>query len=313
MNLSIIKNFCAIKRTPKYHYLFGLIITTVLLANSASFSSIKIIPSAREQAMGGAGVISALGPQAMYYNPALTSNLNSFAMNFNYNKWFLDTYNQSIFLVRPYRSLNLGFGIVNFNAGAFELRPDFPTDEILGDFNPVDFNFYFNASRKLNSGQNPVSLGVSARLYYSKIYEESATCYGLDAGLSYQPADNLSIGLSVTNIGTQLRYIREKFSVPRRFAAGANYLINFSTSQKLKFTADLAYLYYERVFNLNSGLEYIMNDKYFFRTGYKHSDQPNHLSAGIGIVVKNLRVEYAFTPYELDLGVNHHISLSIGY
>lgn len=288
-------------------------LSSLLLANSSSFSSIKITPSAREQAMGGAGVICALGPQSMYYNPALTSGINSFAVNFNYNQWFFDTYNQSIFLMRPFRYLNFGFGAVNFNAGELELRPDYPTNDILGEFSPVDFNFYFNISRKLTSAQNPVSLGASARLYYSKIYDQTATGYGFDAGLSYQPADNLQIGISIVNFATQMRYVREKFSVPRRFAAGADYLIKISANQKLKLAIDLAYLYYEQVFNLSSGLEYIIHDRYFIRSGYKHSDQPNYFSAGIGFIVKNLRVEYAFTPYQLDLGSNHHISLGIGY
>lgn len=300
----------------KYFGFIFFILSFTAFANLSSFSSLKIIPSAREQAMGGAGVIAAIGPQAMYHNPALTSELNAFAINFNYNKWFLDTYEQSIFLVRPLRALNLGFGMVGFNAGPLELRPNFPTDEILGEFNPVDFNFYFNLSRKIGTANDAFSLGVSGRLYYSKIYDETATGYGFDAGISYHPIPDLRVGFAIVNFGTQMRYISEKFSVPRRFATGADYLIKLNhnpNSPTLKLTSDLSYLYYEEKFNSNSGLEFILSDKYFVRAGYKLSGQPSHITAGIGFIVKNLRVEYVLTPNQFDLGSNHHISLSLGY
>ena len=131
------------------------------------FSSLRIIPSARECAMGGAGVISAIGPSAMYYNPALTAALKSFAVNINYTKWFLDTYEQSVFLTRPLPYFNLGLGLVNFNAGELEYRPDHPTENPYGEFNPVDFNFYLNLSRSAAK----MAYGISARVYYEKIYE----------------------------------------------------------------------------------------------------------------------------------------------
>ncbi|MBS4016506.1 MAG: PorV/PorQ family protein [Candidatus Latescibacteria bacterium] len=276
----------------------------------------KIIPSAREQAMGGAGVISALGPQSMYYNPALTSSLTSFAANFNYAKWFLDMYEQSVFLTRPFNNFSLGFGIVNFNAGQLEHRPDYPTEAIIGEFNPNDFTFYLNFSHKLVPEQGVIGLGASGRFYYSKILDATASAIGLDAGVFYQPVSNLRFGVSLLNWGTEMKYVSRKFSLPTRFLAGADYLIALNdkfTSPQVKLTADLSYLYYDKQLNLNSGLEIIISNNYFIRTGYRLNDPTNKFSAGFGLIVKNFRIEYAYTPYHLDLGTGHHLSLGLGY
>jgi hypothetical protein len=266
--------------------------------------------------MGGAGVISALGPQSMYYNPALTSLLTSFAANFNYTKWFLDMYEQSVFLTRPFNNFSLGFGVVNFNAGQLEQRPDYPTEAIIGEFNPNDFTFYLNFSHRLIQEKSTVGLGASARFYYSKIFEATASGFGLDAGIFYQPVSNLRFGVSLLNWATEMKYIYYKFSLPTRFLAGADYLIALNgkqTSPRLKLTTDLSYLYYDKKLNLNSGLEIIISNNYFVRTGYRLNDPTNKLSAGFGLIVKNFRIEYAYTPYQLDLGTGHHLSLGLSY
>jgi len=276
------------------------------------FSSLRINPSARECAMGGAGVISAIGPSAMYYNPALTATLKSFTVNINYTKWFLDTYQQSIFLTRPLPYFNLGLGVVNFNAGELEYRPDHPTESPYGEFNPVDFNFYLNLSRSAAK----MGYGISARVYYEKIYEYTATGIGADVGLSFVPVPNLQVGFSIINFGTTMRFIREDFLLPTKFLAGLNYNINFSQNSsfpKLKIASDLGYLFYDKKAELNSGLELSFKDKYFIRTGYKSTEQANHYNFGFGVIVQKFRIEYAYSPFDLNISGTHHFSLSLGY
>jgi hypothetical protein len=262
--------------------------------------------------MGGAGVISAIGPSAMYFNPALTASLKSFAVNINYTKWFLDTYEQSLFITRPLPYFNLGLGIVNFNAGELEYRPDHPTDNPYGTFNPSDFNFFLNISRSAPK----IMYGISARLYYEKIYENTASGFGADAGLSFDALPNLQIGCTITNFGTTMRFIQEDFWLPTKFSAGFDYNINFRQNNsplKLKVTSDLGYLFYDKKTELNSGLELSLKDKYFARAGYKSSEQTNHYNFGFGLIIKKFRIEYAYSPFNLNIGNVHHFSLSIGY
>lgn len=297
--------------------LFAIIITLsmAVAVQYSSFSSLKIIPSARECAMGGTGVTSALGPQAMYYNPALTSVLNSFAVNVNYMKWFLDMYEQSLFFVRPFSYFNLGLGVINFNPGKLDFRPDYPTEDPTGDFQPADFNFFLNLSKTTNQERYRTSFGISGRFYYQKIYEYTATGLGADLGLSVDLPSNFQMGFSIINFGTKMRFIREDFSLPTKFLAGLTYEIRNSTLNLIqgKICLDMGYLVYDKDLNLRGGLELSIKDKYFLRTGYKFGDESNHYNFGFGLIVKNIRIEYAFSPYDLNIGSTHHFSLSLGY
>jgi hypothetical protein len=161
-----------------------------------------------------------------------------------------------------------------------------------------------------------MSFGVSGRFYYQKIYEYTATSIGADAGLSFDLPSNFQIGVSLVNFGTTMRFIREDFSLPTKFLAGADYTVNLdmiSKNTKIKITSDLGYLFYDKKVDFNSGLELSFKDKYFLRTGYKFTDKTNHLNLGFGLIVKKMRIEYAFSPYNLDIGSTHHFSLSLGY
>jgi hypothetical protein len=296
------------------------IILLFLFINIASFSygsvsgysSLRIIPSARECAMGGTGVVSGLGPQAMYYNPALTSNITSFAVNVNYAKWFLDMYEQSIFLVRPFSSFNLGLGIVNFNAGKLDFRPDYPTDDPIDNFQPVDFNFLFNFSKKTEQEKYQTSFGVSGRFYYQKISEYTATAVGADAGFSIDLPYNLQAGFAIKDFATSMEFVREEFSLPTKLVGGLTYKIQISTF-KIQNSLDVGYFYKNKELNFYDGLELTYNDKYFLRSGYKLSDNSNNYNLGFGLIVKNIRFEYALSPNNLDLGNTHHFSIGLGY
>ena len=304
--------------------LFFTLLVFILITTCTTFgensrtglASLQITPNARECGMAGAGISSAIGPSSMYYNPSLTGNLNSFAINLNYTKWFLDTYEQSLFLVKPLNIFNLGLGVVNFNAGKFDFRPDHPTDEPTGYYKPNDFNFYLNLSRAITKDNYHMSFGISGRYYYEKIYEYDATGIGADAGFTVKFPSRIQIGFSITNFGTTMKFIREDFWLPTKLSGSASYNIDFNSTNikpRINFTTDLGYFIYDNKVNLNSGIELSMKDRYFIRTGYKFTQESNHLNFGFGLIIKNLRIEYAFSPYELNLSSTHHFSVSMGY
>jgi len=283
----------------------------------SSYSSLRITPSARECALGSTGVVAASGPVAIYYNPALSSELKSFAITINYAKWLLDTYEQSLFITRPLSYFNLGFGIVNFNAGNLEYRLDHPTEDPSGYFTPNDFNFFLNISRAVTKNNYTTQFGFSGRYYYQKISEYSATGFGVDAGLAFIISPNLKVGFSLTNFGTSMKFVREHFSLPTKFLTGIGYDVDLAKSNRsprLKITSDLGYWLHEKKLNLNTGLEFSVQEKYFLRVGYKFNNIANNqYSAGFGVIVKKIRLEYAYNPYNLDLVCTHHFSFGVGY
>ncbi|MCS7258718.1 MAG: PorV/PorQ family protein [candidate division WOR-3 bacterium] len=281
-----------------------------------SFVSLKIVPSAREQSMGGVGNVSAIGPQGMYFNPSITAGLRSFALAINYQRRFLDTYAQSVFLIRSFKNFNVGFGLNTFNAGKIEVRPPWPTDEVFGEINPADFTFYFNISREIKVQDKTFRLGASPRLYYSKIGEYSASGYGIDLGMFFASIPNFNWGISLLDFGSEIRYYRIRDNLPTRLVGGVEYFLNLSRMKFLsnfKIGADFNYFVYERTSNLNIGGELNINKRLFIRAGYRINNKNEPYSFGLGVVAKKLRFDYAFIPYSLNLGIGHHLSIGLGY
>lgn len=286
-------------------FVFFLVISR--LSALTGFASFKIGVSPREVAMGGAGVASGTGPTAIYWNPALSSfNTSDFGLNISYARFFTDMSHQSLFLTQTTKPINLGFGIVNFNYGKVEYREDRPTDDPIGYFTPMDFALFLNLSRSLDP---TTSLGISGKLYYSKLFDEVAQGIGADIGLLFKPKPNIKLGISVINFGQTLRFFREKVWLPTEGKVGFGYeLLKF-----LKVAGDFSYLFYTQDFRLNFGSEINLGKAIFLRFGLSPFTQANQYSLGFGIARKDFRFEYAFSPYNYNFGSVHRFGLGIGY
>lgn len=306
--------FMKTKKTIKILLFFVCLGISSLYSHYTSFSSLLITPSARENALAGTGVANAQGPQAMFFNPAITGKLEKTAVSLSYNNWFLDMYQQSLFVVKPLPILNLGLGITNFNPGELEMRPNQPLESPIGKFSPADFSFYLNLSRKLDER---VLLGISGRYYYEKILDYTATGYGIDIGLWFKVLSGFDVGFSVINFGSTMHFIRDEFWLPTRLITGINYDFNLRPNIKTALVSDMSYFVYDKSVELKSGIETQIFQKYFMRAGYNFSNainhQPNSFTIGLGVIVKRIRLEYAFTPYQMGLDDTHHFSIGFGY
>src|SRR5512143_2576436 len=129
--------------------------------------------------MGGAGVASAFGPQAITLNPAAGAGTRGFAASASYAKWLLDAHHQSLFVSRNFSALCVGLGFTGFSAGKFEYRVK-PTEDPLGTFSPYAFSAYLNLARPIG---RMVQVGLPARYFYSRIYENAAAGVGIDGGV----------------------------------------------------------------------------------------------------------------------------------
>lgn len=286
----------------------SLIIISPIALGEAGLASLKIVPGAREAAMASTGVASAQGPSAIYFNPAQVSRYTNFLVNLYYAKWFFDTHHQSLFLVRPTKLFNIGFGMVNFSYGKVEKRKDKPTDEIVGYFIPQDYSFFLALSRALDER---TAIGVSGKFYWQKIEAMTASSGGLDMGVKFQISPQFDLGFSIINFGSTLRYEREKFWLPTETKAGLSYNINFG-NYYLIGAADFSYFPFDKRFGTGIGFEFAF-DKIALRAGVRPFAETGKFSAGLGIKWHKFRLEYATTPYTYNLGVTHRFAIGFGY
>ena len=325
---------CAsVASTHKYHNLvscctaivLGVLLQASLLAagTDVGFASLKIGIGSREWGMGSAGTADATGPQSMYWNPALNGWNGHFIggpasadapdprfqASASYSAWLVGTGKSSVFVTRPTAPFVLGLGITSFSSGQLENRPDKPTDDPLGYYEPLDYSAYLNFSRALASF---VSVGISGRFYYQKVYDLSASGVGLDVGVAFHPLKHLSAGLSVNDVGATMRFGYGDVQLPTRGLAGVSYSLPVGRSL-LTAAGDFGLGFAEQSPILNLGAEFLMAPGLALRAGYRILGPTRGLTAGLGVKVKGLSLEYSLAMHDNDLGVTHQFALGFGY
>lgn len=281
------------------------------------FSTLKIGVGARELALGGTGVADAPGANASYFNPALIARSREFQGHLSYTRWFLECQRSAGFVVRPLDRFNLGFGVVGFDAGRLEYRADIPTEDPQGYFGAQDLACFATVAARLDP---KTTGGISLKVYYQKVYLESATGAGLDFGLTYALTPRFRWGLSLTNFSTLLALRYENYSLPTTARLGCSFALPGPLPVTL--TEDLSYFVNSKDLKSSTGAEIAIQRMLFLRAGYRILsrfenryrllDPTQGLSAGLGLRVKRLRLDYAFVPYRLNLGATHHLSVNFG-
>jgi hypothetical protein len=286
-----------------------LAVTALPAATTVGLASLRVGLGSRECGMGDAGVASARGPLAMYWNPALSAWDTRFAASASYSTWLLDMSKAGLFALRPTRLANLGLGVTAFSAGRVENRPDQPTEAPLGYYEPADYSLYLSLSRPLAP---KVAMGLNGRLYYQRVFDATATAAGVDIGLVFLPLKGMKVGVSVLDFATETKFKYADFTLPARALGGVSYVHHLGKSE-LSAAADLGYGFYDHQFRVNTGAEFVLNQVLALRAGYKLLDPTSGLTAGIGLRVKGIRVEYSFGLHELDLNATHRFALGLGY
>ena len=288
-------------------YLVAFLLTSTLAW--AGMSSLRVMPGVREAAMGNVGVASASGPQAIAWNPAAGAEIQGFALRAGYAKWLLDSHQQSVFLVRNFGFASLGIGVTSMTAGRFEYRTEVPTEDPVALFSPSEFGFHVGMSKTF---ARIVSTGVAARFYYTKILDDEASAPGVDLGVRVKPMDQLSLGISLTDFGRNLVYVRESFRLPTRARLGASFSQDLGAGFGASVAADAGLYVYTKRFNAQAGLELDWNRTLFVRSGWEWLGENFRPAGGLGIALGKVQFDYALTALNDNLGTAHRVSIALG-
>lgn len=188
-------------------------------------------PGAREVSLGGAGVASARGPVATYYNPALlpweTSNgeatylcalsatyyriLQSFGLNDMYYMYF-----PTMFTVADWGQFGLS---VTYLSLGEQTRTD-ESGNILGTFHTYTLALGLSYAAKISKR---ISVGVTAKWFYDHLADQGAGFekgspagkgYALDAGFIYRMSERLVFGMALRNYGPNVSYTDATYASP---------------------------------------------------------------------------------------------------
>ena len=285
-------------------------------SGTTSFSFLRIIPGARQAALGGA--FSSVGGDVnnMMWNPASLARIQTKQAVVTYSNYVLDIQYGFIGYVHPLRSNHaVGIGIQYLSFGTFqETTPADPTGSQLGTFGADDLAIALSYSRQFGAY---LSGGANLKFLYERIQEASMDGIAVDMGLHLSiPSRRLNGAVVLQHAGVVRSGLAgRRDPMPLSIRAGAGYtpahlplliLLEIETGRSHKTAGRI-------------GGEFNIRDQVFLRGGYSSTASDLRLersdsrltgvTGGIGVQAKSYRLDYAVTP-TLRLGTVHRISLT---
>ena len=281
-------------------------------AGSTGFDFLKITPTAREAALGGASIGMAPSPMGFWFSPAHAASAESPRAHVGYLNYVAGIHIGSAAYSQPVGTdKGIGFGVVYLNSGTMK-RTNANGDE-LGTFGVSFADLDLSGAMRFGKA---LAVGVGVQGLYGSIDTFFTMGLAGNVGATYRlPVDGLTAGLAVKNLGLELKAFQaNRDPLPIDFGLGLGYQPNPS----LNLALDVHKPIDNRV-GVRAGIEGWVADLLALRVGYNSdgidlksgggSDILAGLSTGLGVRYRGYELDYCFIPM-VELGVAHRISLA---
>ncbi|RKY59172.1 MAG: hypothetical protein DRP94_04320 [Candidatus Latescibacterota bacterium] len=248
-------------------------------------------PDARAAAMGNATVGLWGGGLPISGNPARLVPLVGRKLVVGQILWFQGIRQEYLGMAYGKGNKAWGMGLIYCGVGGLEHREG-PSEEPQGTFGVYDVALGASLAGELG----PLILGGTVKVLYEKIYLYETKGLGVDLGFLWPtPVRGLVLGGAVSNVG----YVKD-VPLPREVRVGMSYLRGrFLGGVEFRFPRDrkpAAFL----------GGEVRMG-RFYLRAGYTSGRNERNISAGLGLSLGRIEVDYAWVPYYYGLGDTHRL------
>lgn len=283
---------------------------------SAGVQVLKTDVSPRALGMGGAFVAVGDDVYAANYNPAGLGQLYLPEASAMYMSGFDDSKLQymSFGLPLPVQGFSgfdkpvIGISALFSDSGRFVYNPI----DNAGNINSVSMDAESTRVLALSYGEKIYSgdvnlegyrakidqyLGLSVKYIGSELLETySASALAFDAGwLMREPNLGLSLGASISNFGSGLKYFRETTPLPTILRIGMAYQPPTVMSQSLLLSAEADLYMQESCKSLRGGLEYRFQEVFNLRAGYRAAEDNSGPALGLGVHYESFALDFAMT------------------
>ena len=285
--------------------IFSVILLVSTAANAAQTGAqfLKIDTDARLSGMASAGVASALGVNALSYNPAGLAAMTGPEAAFSHSQWLMDSTHDFIGFGMPVKKMVLALGVTRLSNGKMEGRAD--DGSAAGGYSAYD--------QAVSLGFGFKNVGGAVKYIQSSIAGVRAQAFAVDLGakrkLSGLP---VTLGIGVQNLGTGIKYLSQRDNLPLSVNAG----FTFMALPGMGLSLDVKRLVYDKQTVFSAGTEYAMmfgGAGFALRGGYgltglTQNSEKSGLSVGAGVMALGAQLDYAVSP-ETGLGSVQRITL----
>lgn len=280
---------------------------------------LKIGVGARAAGMGGAFVAVADDASAVFWNPAGIARLDEDKQELagNVASWPADLKFYQGTLVFHLKGLP---GALAVHARSLAMadepeRTSFRPDGTGQFFDAGYTTFGATYARNLT---DKFSVGVNGNLVQLGLAEFSEQTVTFDLGTLYDVGTlGMKIGMTIQNIGSQVKFIDRQARIPAVFRVGTSFQLLQGAEHHLVGSFEFSHPP-DNAERANVGGEYGFKDFLFLRGGYNINYDAEGLAAGAGVkfpistLHTTANVDYAFTDMK-DLGEVHRVSLRVRF
>jgi len=274
------------------------------------FQILKIGLSARNAGKADAVIASPGDATILWSNPAAVQISPSSNFCFNHNSYItkFDVNNENVSLIIRNGKSSWGLGLTYLDYGMIS-KTNLQGDTI-GVYHSLDIVSGFTYARRITPS---ISLGANVKFIYEKIDTYSSCGFCFDLGAIYDSfIKGLNFGMVIQNIGTSSKLKEESIPFPLVMKLGSQYSWEMNAQNVFTFSGEFA-KYSSEGLKTNLGFEYGFADMIFSRLGYKFNYDEQNVTAGIGIKLNEFNFDYAFTPYQNDIGTAHRFSVAYNF
>ncbi|MBK8945713.1 MAG: PorV/PorQ family protein [Ignavibacteriae bacterium] len=275
-------------------------------AGESGLSFLKIGPSAKTIAVSDIGFLDG-NVSSVYYNPAAVNLNNTASIMFSHQAWIQDLSCQVVGSNFILWGIPLSISANTTKIKDFEVRTQ-PSEKPQSTFD-VNY-FYGNLSSGFGLTEN-IYFGFSIKYLYESIFTDDATGFGYDLGLIYADIfENLNFGLSVRNLGNMNNLRFEKTKLPSDLLLNATYKFSVeSASLEIIPVFGIQNYFDAEIIHIHFGSEIGYDKQFFLRLGYVNGIESRNISFGAGVFYNGFNLDYAFTPFNYNIGNANTISL----
>lgn len=259
------------------------------------------------RALGMGEAYTALSEDAtgVFYNPAGISWGEENEILLMHKLWAFGTSTEFLGSTFHVTGLTFGLGLNSTTVDDIEIRQQ--PGPALGTFALHDFAASATISWRVDTS---LSVGITGKFLYEKIYVDESHGFALDFGARYQLDRSWSLAAALSNLGTMNALVAEATKLPTSFRCGGAFRNSISEKYEMTISGDYVKIFDDKGSRVHIGGELAYDNIIALRTGYQFGYDAKNWSAGFGICHGPLRFDYAFVPFIEQLGNTHTFSLA---
>ncbi|GIX08226.1 MAG: hypothetical protein KatS3mg115_2629 [Candidatus Poribacteria bacterium] len=278
-------------------------------AGTRAFPSLNIAVGAQPVAMGEAGVALVEDAYAPFWNPAGLAHVERAQIALFNNAWLLDLRQNGGALVRPLgASAGISAHLTYLDYGELVRRDESGAET--GLFRPYDLTAGLGLGFRVS---DRLAVGLVGKYLRQQIDTAKADAFAVDLGLRADlPDRGLAFGAALQHLGSALRFDGKSYSLASALRVGVGYR---AWEDRAAGALDLLFPFGDDP-QLSVGLSYLLGGRLSLRAGYRYTIGGNDLgavsgiTAGFGLLLETLVVDYAFVSYG-ELGPTNRVSLGL--